>query len=87
MEYKVTSFDAETLNNQYCGTLPIVEHHLLPLLIGTFSGAVVIGRLIPLHIDILPWRVATADFVVITNGKRRCQWQYYAVDSMLESVF
>lgn len=59
MEYKVTSLDAETLSNQYCGTVLIVEYHLLPLLIGIFSGALVIGRLVPLHIDILPWRVAT----------------------------
>jgi hypothetical protein len=45
------------LNNQNCGTVPIVAHYLPPLLIGKFSGALVIGRLIPLHIDILPWRV------------------------------
>jgi hypothetical protein len=57
MEYKVTSVDAATLNNQYCGTVPIVEHYLPPLLIGKFSGALVIGRSIPLHIDILQWRV------------------------------
>lgn len=57
MEYKVTSFDAATLNNHYYGTVPIVEHYLSPLLIGKFSGALVIGRCIPLHIDILPWLV------------------------------
>ena len=53
----MTSVDAATLNNKYCGTVPIVEHYLPPLLIGKFSGALVIRRLIPLHIDILPWRV------------------------------
>jgi hypothetical protein len=57
MEYKVTSVDAAALNNQYCGTVLIVEYYLPPLLIGKFSGALVIGRLMPLHIDILPWRV------------------------------
>jgi len=57
MEYKVTSIDAATLNNQYCGTVPIVEHYFLPLLIGKFSGAPVFGRLIPLQIEILLWRV------------------------------
>ena len=51
------SIDAATLNNQYCGTVPIVEHYLPPLLTGKFSGALVIGRLIPLRIDILPWRL------------------------------